>query len=153
MREIHARGLAVRFGDVRALDDVNLTLTAGKAMMLAGPNGAGKSTLIKMLLGLVRPDHARFEIDGREVEIDNEWKRQIGYLPESVAFSENLNGRQLLRFFAHARGVEKARVDATLERVGLAHAARRRIRGYSHGMRQRLGLAVSILLDRSGRGL
>lgn len=145
MREIQARGLSVRLGSVQALDDVSITLRAGRAMMLVGPNGAGKSTLIKVLLGLVRPDFAVFEADGERVRVDNEWKRRIGYLPEAVAFSDNLNGYQLLRFFAQARGVERGRIDEVLERVGLGHARRRAIRGYSRGMRQRLGLGVAIL--------
>jgi len=145
MREIQARGVEVRFGSLRPLDDVSITLGAGRVMMLVGPNGAGKSTFMKVLLGLVRPDHGTFEVDGRRVRIDNAWKHHIGYLPEAVAFSENLSGRQLLRFFANARGVMSRRVDETLERVGLAQVSRRKIRGYSRGMRQRLGLAVAIL--------
>ncbi len=145
MREVQARGVEVRFGALQVLDDVSVQLGAGRVMMLVGPNGAGKSTLMKVLLGLVRPDHAIFEVDGQRTSIDNEWKRHIGYLPEAVAFSENLSGRQLLRFFARARGVTVGRVDETLERVGLAQAGRRKIRGYSRGMRQRLGLAVAIL--------
>ncbi len=115
--------------------------------MLVGPNGAGKSTLIKVLLGLVRPEPGDFEVDGSRARIDNAWKERVGYLPEAVAFSENLTGLQLLRFFASARGVTRSRVDAVLVRVGLAHAAKRAIRGYSRGMRQRLGLGVAILSE------
>jgi Cu-processing system ATP-binding protein len=145
MKEVQARGLEVSFGSVDALDDVSLTLREGKVIMLAGPNGAGKSTLMKVLLGLIRPDHASFEVDGRRVAIDNAWKQHIGYLPEAVGFSENLTGRQLLRFFARARAVEPGRESETLERVGLREASGRAIRGYSRGMRQRLGIAVAIL--------
>jgi len=132
---------------LQALDDVSLSVEAGRALMLVGPNGAGKSTLIKVLLGLVRPDFAVFEVDGRRAAIDNEWKARIGYLPEHVSFSDNLTGHQLLRFFASARGVDRRRLDEVLDRVGLAHAGRRAIRGYSRGMRQRLGLGVAILSE------
>ena len=142
---LQARGVSVRFGSLQALDDVSLSIEAGHAVMLVGPNGAGKSTFIKVLLGLVRPDFAVFESDAGRVAIDNAWKQRIGYLPEAVAFSENLSGRQLLRFFASARGVARSQVADVLERVGLAHAGRRAIRGYSRGMRQRLGLGVAIL--------
>jgi Cu-processing system ATP-binding protein len=145
VREVQARGVEVRIGSHQVLDDVGVGLSAGKVMMLVGPNGAGKSTLMKVLLGLVRPDHAIFEVDGQRASIDKGWKRHVGYLPEAVAFSENLSGHQLLRFFARARGVAIGRVDETLERVGLAQAGRRKVRGYSRGMRQRLGLAVAIL--------
>ena len=147
MRSLTARGVTVRLGRLTVLDDVALELGAGSATMLVGPNGAGKSTLIKVLLGLVRPDFAVFEVDGARTAVDNAWKRRIGYLPEAVAFSENLSGRQMLRFFAHARGVRMDRVDEVLERVGLDHAGRRAIRGYSRGMRQRLGLGAAILSE------
>jgi Cu-processing system ATP-binding protein len=145
MRTLSARGLSVQLGRIQALDDVHIDLESGLVTMLVGPNGAGKSTLIKVLLGLVRPDNGVFEVDGERVAIDNAFKSCIGYLPEAVAFSENLTGQQLLRFFARARGVRLERVSETLERVGLRRAGRRAIRGYSRGMRQRLGLAVSIL--------
>jgi Cu-processing system ATP-binding protein len=135
----------VRFGSLQALDDVTLSLDPGRAVMLVGPNGAGKTTFIKVLLGLVRPDFAVFEMDGKRALVDNDWKRRIGYLPEAVAFSDNLTGVQLLRFFATARGVPRNRVDEVLEQIGLSPAGRRAIRGYSRGMRQRLGLGVAIL--------
>jgi Cu-processing system ATP-binding protein len=147
MKGLQGRGVSVRFGQLQALDDMSLSIDTGRAVMLVGPNGAGKTTFIKVLLGLVRPDFAVFELDGKRVEIDNDWKRRIGYLPEAVAFSDNLSGRQTLRFFASARGVARGHVDDVLERVGLAAAARRAVRGYSRGMRQRLGLGVAILSE------
>ena len=145
MKSLCARAVSVRLGRIRALDDVSIELHPGRALMLVGPNGAGKSTLIRVLLGLVRAEHAIFEIDGERVTIDQDWKRRLGYLPEAVAFPENLSGRQVLRFFASARGVSRDRVEEVLARFGLQQAARRAIRGYSRGMRQRLGLAVATL--------
>jgi len=147
MKSIGVRGVSVQLGRLPVLDDVSLCVQAGRARMLAGPNGAGKSTLMKVMLGLVRPDFGIFEVDGERAAIDDAWKARIGYLPEAVAFSDNLTGRQLLSFFARARGVAAERVDAVLSRAGLEHAARRAIRGYSRGMRQRLGLAVAILAE------
>ncbi len=147
MKRLSLGGVSVRFGKLSALDGVDLEVEAGEVLVLAGPNGAGKSTLIKVMLGLVRPDEGKLFLDGHERHVDNAFKKTLGYLPEAVAFAENLTGRQVLRFFASARGVEKKRVDAVLERVGLSHAAKRAVRGYSRGMRQRLGLGLSILSE------
>jgi len=147
MMRVQTSGLSVRFGRVQALDRVDLSFASGAATMLVGPNGAGKTTILKVLLGLVRPDAGTIEVDGRAIALDNDWKRRVGYLPEAVAFSESLTGQQLLRFFARARGVPRARTDDVLETVGLSDARRRAIRGYSRGMRQRLGLAVAMLAE------
>lgn len=145
MKRIGWRGVTVRFGAVHALTDVSLELGAGEVLMLAGPNGAGKSTLMRVLLGLVRPNRGTVTVDGRPHRVDRALKSQLAYLPEAVAFQEGLTGRQVLRFFAWARGVPRRRVEEVLERVGLRHAARRRVREYSRGMRQRLGLGAAIL--------
>lgn len=145
MKQLALHGVTVRFGKLPALQGVDLELEAGQAMVLAGPNGAGKSTLIRVLLGLVRPDAGQLVVDGQPRKVDNSLKELVGYLPEAVAFAENLTGKQVLRFFASARGVPRARIAEVLERVSLTHAAGRAVRGYSRGMRQRLGLAIAIL--------
>jgi Cu-processing system ATP-binding protein len=145
MRSVVARGVSLAFGALQALDGVDLELGSGRISLLVGPNGAGKSTLMKVLLGLLKPDAGSLEIDGRPAPIDRVWKSKIGYLPEAVAFSENLSGQQVLRFFALARGVPRSRAREVLAQVGLDHARRRRVREYSRGMRQRLGLGVAIL--------
>ncbi len=140
------------FGPVRAVDGVSLDLHQGQVSVLAGPNGAGKSTLLSVLLGLLAPDRGTVRINGRVAASPGSptalWAREnIGYLPEAVAFSENLSGRQVLRFFALARGVAYTHVEEVLDRMGLSRAAGRRVGGYSRGMRQRLGLGVSILAN------
>lgn len=145
MKSVVARQVSLAFGALQALDGVDLELGAGRVSLLVGPNGAGKSTLMKVLLGLLKPDTGSLEIDGRPAPIDNTWKSKIGYLPEAVAFSGNLSGQQVLRFFALARGVSRNRAREVLAQVGLDHARRRRVREYSRGMRQRLGLGVAIL--------
>jgi Cu-processing system ATP-binding protein len=144
--------LQVQFGAVRALGGVDLALRPGHNHVLVGPNGAGKSTLIAVLLGLVHPNHGVLVVDGGRVDLARTTtpfavRERIGYLPEAVAFSEGLTGREVLSFFARARGAARARVDQTLERVGLAAAARRAVRGYSRGMRQRLGVAVALVAE------
>ncbi|MFT4627701.1 MAG: Cu-processing system ATP-binding protein [Myxococcota bacterium] len=142
--------LVVDFGTVCALDGVSLDLRAGQVAVLAGPNGAGKSTLLSVLLGLIAPDRGEVRVNGRVVASKGRhaalWVREhLGYLPESVHFSENLSGRQVLRFFALARGIKFSQVEDTLDRIGLSRAAGRRVVTYSRGMRQRLGLGVAIL--------
>jgi Cu-processing system ATP-binding protein len=145
VNEVTLRDAEVHFGKVHALRGVEVSARSGQVVMLAGPNGAGKSTLLRVLLGLIRPKSGQLLVDGVRTPIDNDFKRRLAYLPEAVAFAENLTGRQVLRFFASARGVPRKRIDAVLKRVGLWDARRRTVRGYSRGMRQRLGLAIAIL--------
>lgn len=145
MKRVSLQNVSVRFGRVHALRDVSVSVARGETTMLVGPNGAGKSTLLHVLLGLVRPERGELRVDGAPRAVDNDFKRRVGYLPEAVAFPENLTGRQVLRFFARARGVDRRRVDEVLGRVGLSQSGGRAVRGYSRGMRQRLGLAQAIL--------
>lgn len=147
MKSLRLRDVDVHFGKVHALRGLTLEARAGEVLMIAGPNGAGKSTLIRVLLGLVSPKRGEVSVDGRRVRVDRALRAQLGYLPESVAFAESLSGREVVSFFAAAKGVPRARVDAVLARVGLADARTRAVRGYSRGMRQRLGLAVAMLGD------
>ncbi|NOY24336.1 MAG: ABC transporter ATP-binding protein [Oligoflexia bacterium] len=140
--------IQVRFGHLLALGGVSLDLRAGAVTVLVGPNGAGKSTLMGVLLGLVRPDSGHVMVDGRPHQgLPRMEREKLGYLPEAVAFADNLSGRQVMRFFTRARGLSRSRADAVLSRVGLAQAAGRAVRGYSRGMRQRLGLGVAILSE------
>jgi Cu-processing system ATP-binding protein len=144
---IDAAGVTKRYGDVHAVDGVDLRVEAGQVFGLIGHNGAGKSTLFKMMLGLVAPDAGRIRIDGQPVDGPRfrDVRRSVGYLPENVAFYENLSGLETLAFFARLKGVRRSECGALLERVGLAAAAGRRVKGYSKGMRQRLGFAQALL--------
>lgn len=145
MQSLALSEISVRFGPVAALSGVSLQSRPGEVQLLAGPNGAGKSTLIGVLLGLVRPDAGQLLVDGKPTAPDPAFRARVGYMPESVAFAGNASGRDVLRFFARARGVSLRRVEAVLGEVGLSDAARRPVRGYSRGMRQRLGVGVAIL--------
>lgn len=145
MKCLRMDDVSVNFGALQALESVSLTVGGGEALLLAGPNGSGKSTLIRVLLGLVRPSAGAVLVDGQPRSVDNAFKRGLGYLPEAVAFAENLTGFQVMRFFARARGVDRDRAREVLRRVGLEEAAGRAVRGYSRGMRQRLGLGVAIV--------
>ncbi|HHW76144.1 MAG TPA: ABC transporter ATP-binding protein [Xanthomonadaceae bacterium] len=144
---IEVRGVIKDFGDTRAVDEVDLTVRAGELFGLIGHNGAGKTTLFKLLLGLLPPNRGDIHIAGQPAhgEAFRQVRRGIGYLPESLALYDNLSGLETLRFFARLKGADPASCPSLLAKVGLAAAARRRVRGYSKGMRQRLGFAQALL--------
>jgi len=144
---IEVKDVARRYGEVRAVDGVDLRVSAGQVFGLIGHNGAGKSTLFKMMLGLVAPTAGEIRIGGHAVDGPRfrDVRRGIGYLPENVVFHDNLTGLETLAFFARLKGADRAQCAPLLERVGLAGAAGRRVKGYSKGMRQRLGFAQALL--------
>jgi ABC-2 type transport system ATP-binding protein len=147
-----ARGLRKTFGRVVAVDGVDLELPAGAIVGMLGPNGSGKTTLIRMLLGLTRPTAGHVELLGRTGDDLPAALPDVGALVEGPGFHPFLSGRDnLLRAAAlepRLDGDLRAPVDEALERVDLADAARRRYRGYSLGMKQRLGLAAALLVPR-----
>ena len=144
---IQARGVAKHYGALRAVDDVDLAVQRGEIFGLIGHNGAGKSTLFKMMLGLIAPTQGEILIDGCSVRGRGfrATRRHIGYLPENVVLYDNLSGLETLRFFAKLKGAPRTQCEPTLERVGLSYAAKRPLREYSKGMRQRLGFAQALL--------
>ena len=144
---IAVRGVHKHFGRTRAVDGVDLEIRAGELFGLIGHNGAGKSTLFKMMLGLIEPSAGEIRINGVPVSGGDfrQVRRQVGYLPESVVLYDNLTAVETLQFFARLKGVARPDIGGVLERVGLTHAARRRVREYSKGMRQRLGFAQALL--------
>jgi Cu-processing system ATP-binding protein len=145
---ISLRGVSRHYGEVRAVDGVDLDIGHGEVFGLIGHNGAGKSTLFKMMLGLIAPTAGELRVLGRPVAgvQAREVRRSIGYLPENVVLYDNLSGIETLRFMAQLKGVSSAACEPALERVGLDPAAARRpVREYSKGMRQRLGFAQALL--------
>lgn len=144
---IVARGVRKHYGSIHAVDGVDLEIRSGELYGLIGHNGAGKSTMFKMMLGLVPTTAGEIRIDGALVTGRDfrAVRRTVGYLPENVVLYDNLTGLETLWFFAKLKGVSPAEAGPTLERVGLAHAAKRRVREYSKGMRQRLGFAQALL--------
>jgi len=144
---IEVNAVAKQFGEVRAVDGVDLAVQKGEIFGLIGHNGAGKSTLFKMMLGLLPVSDGEIRIHGQPIrgETFRQVRRNIGYLPENVVFYDNLTGLETLEFFADLKSVTKGRCAELLDKVGLSHAARRRVRGYSKGMRQRLGFAQAML--------
>ncbi|WP_193141332.1 MULTISPECIES: ABC transporter ATP-binding protein [unclassified Meridianimarinicoccus] len=126
------------------LRDVSLSVAAGERVALLGHNGAGKSTMIKIALGLLSPDGGSVRVAG-SVPGSGAARLATAFLPEAVSFHGALTGREQLSLFARLAGTGTGPVAGLLERVGLADAADRRIRTYSKGMRQRLGLAQVML--------
>ncbi|MDC8759171.1 ABC transporter ATP-binding protein [Janthinobacterium fluminis] len=135
------------YGEVHALDGVSLAVAPGEMFGLIGPNGAGKSTLFKLMLGLIAPSSGAVRVHGVPIAGGDfrQVRRRIGYLPESFVTYDNLSGLEVLYLFADLKRVPRADCAALLERVGLGAAAGRRVRGYSKGMRQRLGFAQALL--------
>lgn len=135
------------YGDHHAVDDISFDLRPGECVALAGHNGAGKSTLIKLILGLIRADKGRVLTLGHDTKSSAaaQLRRHIGYLPETVALHPSLTGTETLAFYAKLKGLPLTDNAALLSRVGIAQAAKRRVGGYSKGMRQRLALAQALL--------
>lgn len=142
------RGVTKWFGETTALDQVDLTVSPGDVHGLLGPNGAGKTTLLSAMFGLVLPDEGTLRLFGRSrEEAGAQWLDGVGGFVETPRFYPYLNGRRNLAVLAGLDGGDAATlIDNALERVGLAGApARQKVRGYSLGMRQRLGLAAAML--------
>jgi ABC-2 type transport system ATP-binding protein len=153
-------GLTKQFKKVRAVDDLSFTVEPGTVTGFLGPNGAGKTTTLRMLLGLVRPTAGTATIGGRRYADLEHPLQTVGAALEASSFHEGRTGRNHLRVMCAAAGLPLARADEVLEQVGMTAAANRKVRGYSLGMRQRLGLAATLLgnprvliLDEPANGL
>jgi len=135
---------------VVAVNNLNLRIEPGEVYGLLGPNGSGKSTTLKIILGLVSPTRGRTEIFGRDSRLV-ESREAVGFLPENPYFYKYLTGEETLRFFGRLCGLRggplKNRVNELLDLVGLSKARDRRLRTYSKGMLQRIGLAQALIHD------
>ena len=141
------RGLTKRYGEVTAVDDLTFDVEPGKVTGFLGPNGAGKSTTMRMLLGLDRPSAGEALVEGRRFAELADPLRVVGALLDPGAVHPGRTGRAHLRVAASTNGIPRRRVEEVIDQVGLGGAARRRIKGYSLGMRQRLGIATALLGD------
>jgi ABC-2 type transport system ATP-binding protein len=144
---IEVEGLTKRFGSTLAVDDLTFTVRPGSITGFLGPNGAGKSTTMRAVLGLVRPTAGRTTVLGRPYRELHDPVRRVGALLETFDAHPGRSGRNHLRVLAVGGGLPRSRVDEVLGLVDMASAARRRVKGYSLGMRQRLGLAAALLGD------
>jgi len=134
----------------RILDGISFRVREREIFGFIGPNGAGKTTTLKVLMGLIRATSGKASILGHDVS-EVAFRRQIGFLPEQPYFYEYLTGREILRFYAKLSGVSprsrEGRVTELLELVGLSAAGNLRLRGYSKGMLQRIGIAQALVHD------
>ena len=143
---VSVNGVEKSYGPVKALRGVSFDLGPGRLSALVGHNGAGKTTLIKLMLGLILAERGTVRVleeDPAAGEFSA--RRQLGYLPENVAFNGALTGRETLGFYARLKQIKPASAWPLLDRVGIMDAADRRVGTYSKGMRQRLGLAQALL--------
>jgi ABC-2 type transport system ATP-binding protein len=144
---VSVRSLTKRFGEVVAVDDLSFSLGTGTVTGFLGPNGAGKTTTLRLLLGLAEPTAGEALVFGRRYRDVDEPARRVGAVLESSDFHPGRSGRDHLRALALAAEIPSSRVDEVLGLVELKGAAHRRVRTYSLGMRQRLGLAAALLGD------
>jgi ABC-2 type transport system ATP-binding protein len=149
---IRCEGLTRRFGDVLALDSLDLEVKSGSVFGFLGPNGAGKTTAIKLLTGLLHPTGGHAYVAGEEIQVERARARALfGYLPEDPVFYNWMTARELLTYAGHLFGVSenvlRPRVEGLLEVAGLKSVAKRKVGGFSRGMRQRLGLAQALVND------
>ena len=157
---VRAESLSKRFGKVLAVDDLSFELEAGTITGFLGPNGAGKTTTLRMLLGLAAPTSGSAAVFGQPYAELERPSHRVGAVLEATDFHPGRSGRDHLRTLARAAELPDSRVDDVLRLVDLASAAGRRVKGYSLGMRQRLGLAAALLgepelliLDEPANGL
>ena len=145
MTTIAVEHLTKRYGAVSAVDDLTFRLEPGRITGFLGPNGAGKTTTMRILLGLARPTSGTATINGRPYADLHHPLRHVGALMDPNVFHPGRSGRTALRIVGAPARIPDGRVDEMLDLVGLGEAARRRVGGYSLGMRQRLALAAALL--------
>jgi ABC-2 type transport system ATP-binding protein len=144
---IQVRALTKRYGETLAVDRLTFDVRPGVVTGFLGPNGSGKSTTMRLILGLDRPTSGTATVHGRPYRELTAPLREVGALLDAKAVHGNRTARRHLTWLARAGGIPPRRVDEVLDLVGLTHAAGRKVRGFSLGMFQRLGLAAALLGD------
>jgi Cu-processing system ATP-binding protein len=157
---IRIEELRHRFGRVQVLDGLSLEVAEGSCTAILGPNGAGKTTLVKSILGLVRPDAGRIHVGGVLLGDDGEYRRRIGYMPQSPRYPENLTVREIIEMVREIRGVHDGLDEELVELFDLRAQYDRPFRALSGGNRQRMSAALAflfrpelVLLDEPTAGL
>ena len=150
MTAIQVENLVKTYGSIKALNGLSLEVQKGSVFGFLGPNGAGKTTTLRILAGLAQPDSGDAWLSGSHIEgYGTQTRKNIGYLPEEPAFYPWMTPREYLNYigeiFGFSQTIRRKKTDELLEIVGLQESAKRRIGGFSRGMRQRLGLAQALV--------
>ena len=146
MNLVELQNVSLAYGRMEVIKNLSLHLAEGEVLGLFGHNGAGKTTTMKMILGLLAPGSGHVQVFGNTPD-HTEVRKRLGYLPENVMFYPQLSGEETLTYFARLKGAAHHQIGELLEKVGLTHAATRKVKTYSKGMRQRLGLAQALLAN------
>lgn len=149
---IEIEDLTMNYGELRALDGLNLTIKPGELFAFLGPNGAGKTTAMKLLTGLMKPDAGRVKLCGHDVQLESlQAKSLLGYVPDVAVFYEKLTPIEFMEFIAELFEMypahAEAQTDALFTKFALHEYSRQRIENLSHGTRQRLAIASALLHD------
>lgn len=144
---IRAAGINKSFGKLRVLDDLSLTIHPGRITALVGPNAAGKTTLAKIILGLIRPDSGKLEIDGELIGRDDSYRKRIGYMAQIARFPENLSARELFDMLTDLRGVTPNLDDELISSFRLSAELAKPLRTLSGGTRQKVNAVIAFLFS------
>ena len=147
--ELQLQHLCKQYGEKRAVNDVTATLSPGVYGLL-GANGAGKSTLMRMICGVLKPTSGYIRLNGKTIEdLGERYYAQLGYMPQDFGFYPDFTAREFMRYMAAVKGIDKrkvkSRTEELLHMVNLTEAADKKVKSYSGGMKQRLGLAQAML--------
>ncbi len=143
---IEVRNLTKKYNNFKAVDDVSFSVKSGEIFGFLGPNGAGKTTTIKSMLGLIYANSGEIKINGFDIKKrSKDAKKYVGYLPEKVAFYDNLTALQNMYFYAEMKNIPKEECRPLIEEMGIGDAVNKKVGKFSKGMQQRLGMARALL--------
>jgi len=143
---IEVRNLTKKYNNFKAVDDVSFNVKSGEIFGFLGPNGAGKTTTIKSMIGLIHANSGEIKINGFDIKKkEKDAKKYVGYLPEKVAFYDNLTALQNMHFYAEMKNISKEECKSLIEEMGIGDAVNKKVGKFSKGMQQRLGMARALI--------